>query len=171
MATTTLTVPAKHIEAWRDAVLVELRNDAKGLVDNIESAQRTVMEDRSKVERALVIEKKVIEPTPVDLSDVLWPRKAMRQEYEILEASFADVSGDLEVPGDTEALAHICETMASKIVPPKISEATWTSPYSDEVEGEISTVVEALTWAAREASRLQALWAKQFEAEKKAEVA
>ena len=170
MAEVTLEVPAEHVVAWRDAVLVEMRNDAMALVENVESLQQEILEDRTRIENARLRKEQTDPPKQADLGDVAWPSKTLLQDFDILEDSFTVAAGTLEVTGATDALAHVCETMASKIVPPKITEATWTSPYSEEVENEIAGVVGALTWATTEASRLQALWQEQVGAEK-AEVA
>lgn len=168
MATTTLTVPAEHVEVWRDAVLVELRSDAEWLAGNVENAQRKVLADRARIEDA---ELRKVETEPahlLDVEDVVTPSVEIQRDCEILRGSFEATDGPLEVTGATQTLGHICETMASKVLPPMISDVTCTTPYSGEVAKEITDVIGTLDWATSEATRLHAVWAEQFQAEKAA---
>lgn len=168
MATTTLTVPAKHVDAWRDAVLVELRDDAGWLANGVEEVQRHLFTDRDRIESARLREIEAEPPRLPSIGDVLDAVVEIERDCEILRATFEDTDGELEITGAAEVLGHICETMAHKVLPPRISDATCTAPYTGQVAAEIADVLEALTWAASEASRLHAAWADQFEAEKAA---
>jgi hypothetical protein len=141
----TLKVPAKHFAAFKSAVVSEIGTDASW----VESGQ-------DELERHRLTKDHV--DAPVDLVDIQGAADALGEVMVVAQQLFAVRRGPVTLSGDRSTFAHMCETMADKIVAPRIADAANTTPYDTETAEEISLLSDALGWATGEAARLHAEW-------------
>ncbi len=69
-------------------------------------------------------------------------------------------AGELTVRSeDASALSHICETMADKVIGPRLAEAINVSPLDEgQVGSHVRPLIEALPWATEQSAQLEAKW-------------
>ena len=66
-------------------------------------------------------------------------------------------SGAIEIEAfDSDTVAHVCETMAQKVVGPKLDEALLAAPMDGEAAAEVRHLAGSLTWAVDRAEEMHA---------------
>ncbi len=162
----TVKVPAEYAEAFRDAVLVEIRQDAGRLASTVEEAQRwrfTESAQRAESRR------KGLEVPPCRqfaFDDIEGSTRSIRDDLAVVRQVFGSEEGELEVHGDLEALSYALETMADKVLTPLLTSEINTSPVGENLEM-VTRLTRGIEWAVRESARLNDLW----RVERKAKVA
>lgn len=154
MSEATLKVPAEYVEDLRSAAVAEIGMDASWVVSSHEELERHRLKP-DHVDKA------------IDLADVRGASRSVGEVLDIADQLFERATArTLEVRGETSALAHMAETMADKVIAPRIAEETNTSPYNDEAVENIGALTTALGWATGEAARLHAVASAERKAEK-----
>lgn len=166
MGTTTVKIPAEHAEAFRDAVLVEIRSDGKRVADSVEEEQRAMFTAASERRMALMKGEDPRKPYEFQDGDIMGSMRSLRESFALLEPAIAL---EPEISGDIAALQYAFETVLDKVLAPRLDEELNVSPVDAKQAKVISRLTDAVGWAAGESARLEALW--QVENAKKKAVA
>ena len=146
MGEVTLKVPAEFAGMFRSAIVAEIGMDA----DWVKSGHEELCKKRLRWDHV---------DEPVFITDIQGAVNALAEVLSIAQQAFATKPDKpLALKGSREAFAHMCETMASKIVSPRIAEETDTTPFDASAKASISGFVKALSWATNEATRLHDEW-------------
>ena len=144
----TLTVPAKWVRHVRKAVVTE-----------IEIQRDYIADDRAATERFIATGEGTFQ-----LDDAV-----MLIERDAALVPQLTGSGDAELEGAADTLAHICEAMARELVcdlqgdvaaPESITAVLNSSPIDEDAAAQIRDVLDPLTWAVGEAARLHGEFAR-----------
>ena len=141
MEATTLRVPAPCGLDFGMAILAELDDCGDWVKDAKEEVERALME---RPERANLAE------------GLREPARFLTEQVGLLEQVLdgrAD-DGAFDVTAAPDVLAHVCETLARKIIPPRIGEATMVGPMEAESVAQVAALTSKLDWAVTEAVRL-----------------
>lgn len=131
----TLKVPARCIKAFQLAVLDEIATDVEAVARDLE--ERESPEDARASTRNVGADWRLLDQLGTE---------------EIIPVAVR--GGAVEVRSDAETLAHAAETMARKILGPKIAEELHTSPIDGELAVELHQLAEDLAWAIESARLL-----------------
>lgn len=167
MGTATIEVPAGYAEDFRDAVLVEIRTDAERIAEAVDEEQRTIFTDRDKAEQARWRDEEPPEGRGYNGGDIVGSVGSVRDSYALLAPAVAE---EASIEGDTATLMHTFETMADKILAPKLAQAVNVSPINAGQAEAITHLTDEIGWAVGESARLEALWQLEH-AEKKRQAA
>lgn len=156
MTEVTLTIPAEYVEAYRDAVLIELESDGRRLIDLIHGEQRDLLTNRAEIEEATQRRFDEIPATRgISPEDILDTHRCTAEDIRLLTEVLCDIEGDLTVTAEIEAVWHSLETLTDKVLVPKLTEAANYAPM--HVAG-LRAMTEAINWAADEYVRIEAVW-------------
>ena len=139
MSTTTLTVPAEHAEHFRAALVEEIGT----CVGWVKSQREDLAEARQR------------NGSRVDLSrqDLLGAQQHLEWDIRLMaQIGCEDNMEPLEVRADPDTLAHVCETMADKVVGPTLNPMLDGDALDAERAAELRRLAEPLTWAAERAA-------------------
>jgi hypothetical protein len=160
MGEATIEVRAEHLEPLRDAVLYELATNA----DWVKSAEEEI--EHHRITAAVAVKEAArrneLEPARLrwddPLEDVRQSVQCLAEVMELAEQLFTATGAETTtIHGDTAALAHLTESLANKVLAPRVSEAVNVSPLdAGEIE-KIQALTDALGWATHEAVRLHDL--------------
>ena len=154
MTNATLTVPAEHAEDFRTAMLEEIAFD----VDWVQGHRKSLDEARA------------YETDRIDVSqaDLLAAARELEHDARLFSQVGGAGEGAFEIRTDNAAaLAHMCETLASKVLAPKLARAVNTSPIDSDWAPTIRALIASLSWAVDHAAELH----DKAAAERKEEVA
>jgi hypothetical protein len=141
MGEVTLKVPAEYVEDLRLATAVELGQDA----DWVKSASGELVRRSTPWEAA-------------DLADVDASARSLAQGVEVLgQLCDAGIWRSRAIRGEPSSLAHILETLADKILSPRLNSETITTPYDAEAVEKVRELTAELGWAVGESARLHEL--------------
>jgi hypothetical protein len=156
MGEVTLKVPAEVVDPLREAAVVEIGSTAEW----VKSVQEELLR-RCATGKAT--------EGAVELADVRGSARCMSEDLDIAEQLFdAGIWRDRTLRGDASAFAHILQTLADKILAPRLNSETFISPYGPQTVEKVAALTSALGWAVGEAARLQELDRRELKAEKAA---
>jgi len=167
MTSTAIEVPAEYAEDFRDAVLIEIARDAGYIKEAAETEQRLILENRQAAAEARMRDHAPPEPRCTDTGDIDGSVSNVCNSWALLGPAWR---GEPKIEAMAEVLMHVFETLADKILAPRLGEVVNVSPIDAEQAQEVTRVTDEIGWAVGESARLEALWQTQH-AERKAEVA
>ena len=156
MPHTTLTVPAKYAEDFRAALAYEIGFDAKCVQDERKAVLTAIEERRENV--------------AARNEDLRSNMRLLHRDAELFaEVGLAGTEGDIEIRGaDLETLAHVCETMARRVIGPHLADQLDIGPMDSKQGGELRKLIEPLTWAIERAGELHTRYWEERRAEEAA---
>jgi hypothetical protein len=141
MTEVTLKVPADYVEDLRLAAVVELGQDADGL----KSVAGELTRRSTPWEAA-------------DLVDVHQSARCLGEVVELLDQLLDPaIWRSAAVRGEPSTLAHALETLADKILAPRLNNETFVTPYDAEAVERVRELTAELGWAVGESARLGGL--------------
>jgi hypothetical protein len=150
MAKATIEIPPGFEEMFRFATAIEVESDAEwvhGVAGELRKRATAVFAPPGPDEaKQRPLESK-------DLGDVLGASAYLPKAVAIAEQAFA---GETTIEGEPDVLAHICEGLTRWVIPGLLEHVPGPldTPQSNE---EITPILEAFDWSAREAVRLYGL--------------
>lgn len=144
----TFTVPASYAEHFRAA-----------LIHEIDADHRLFGEDPDTAARAIASGERPAQLLVADMET--WTRQ-LATDVGMLAQFPDEIDGSVELPAD-DAIAHILETMASKVILPALSDGLGYTPYDGELAQGLGDLVAALSWAIENAVALHAAAAEHRE--------
>jgi hypothetical protein len=141
----TVTVPAEYADDFREAVIEEI-------------AQQVEFNKKDRAELAEAIKYRKPEKTiEIDRADLALSTRLLIKDTRLLDLVSA-AEGELSVPverGDGDGtLSYAFETMARKVVGPRLTEALGFGPFVAESEDELRELTSRLMWAVEQAAAL-----------------
>ena len=146
MADATLTVPAEYAEDFRAALVYELAEEA-GYVKN----------ERKKLRKARYLDREHASDDGLRMAMGLLERDVAL----CAQVGFLEDTGAIEIPvegvrDDLGTLGHVCETVARKIIGPRLAEALDCGPFDEKAAVELRELMERLAWAIDRAAEVNA---------------
>ena len=152
---TTVTIPAEYVEDFRAALVSEIRWEAQCILKDA---------DRAAPDAATIL-KRLDEPDPEAVeayADVRGDARLMSHDValfdQLAEAVICDGSVELDVEGPEalDAVPHVFEAMASKVVGPRLEAALGVGPMDRDWLPKIREQIERVSWAVERAAEWHA---------------
>ncbi len=170
MGEVTLNVPAEHVELFRIAVLHEVGFDADMLHANQEELIGRFLGRENSSQEELARYLTGDQPSSIDPSDAVRTKRNLDRSVRLAEQLYAAEPGSaVEVCADAETLAHALESMVNTIAP-KVADRFNYGPMDEKAAAVLSTVAEAIRWAAPRTPALHDQTVAEQRAEREAEV-
>ncbi len=143
--TTTLTVPAKYADDFRAALVHELAGEARLAKKGRKEYLEAVVEERYGGKKA-------------DDADWRGTLKMLDRDAELYRQAGYEGTGDIEisVEDDLGVVAFACETVARKVVAPRLVDALGCGPFDEDYAVKLRELMERLTWAIDRAAEVNA---------------
>lgn len=141
-------VPPGFEQMFRFAAVHEIQDDSTWL-------QQMGAELRKRAEQSIEVYPPKGAGGPLtddDLGDLRGAAKYWPKALAVLEQAFAEPT-PVEITGDAEVLAHVCEGMARWVVPAHMEHIAGPLDGPDQ-QMQMREAGEALSWATKEAARL-----------------
>lgn len=139
MGEVVLTVPAEHREAFTQAAMIEVENCGDWVKDTTESLVSSLRKHRD-----------------FNCEDVTGAVASLSRDVAVLRILDRAPEGGVEVRSEAPTLAHICESMAGKVLPVNVEKATEISPLDGSEAEQALALVATLQWAVTNAAELHA---------------